>query len=269
MTTRLCQIRRCSKNLKDRNRLWDPSKNPKIVVVLPAYFAEKTVKKTYDDLPRDLIHEIILVDDASRDKTVQKARELGITVYVHPQNKGYGGNQKTCYDQALKRKPDIVVMVHPDYQYDPKLIGILCEPIVNGRVDIMLGSRIQSRRQALAGGMPFYKYLSNRFLTIIENIALGINLSEFHTGYRAFSAKVLKTVPYHIFSDDFIFDQQILISAHSFGFVISDTPVPCKYFPEASSINFKRSLRYGILILWTVFTYLLHSAGIIKFKIFK
>lgn len=262
-------IRRCLSALKNYNVLWDPSKKPKIVVVLPAYFAEKTVKKTYADLPRDLIDEIILVDDASRDRTAQIAKELGITVYVHPQNRGYGGNQKTCYDQALKRSPDIVVMVHPDYQYDPKLVGILCEPIVNGRVDVMLGSRIQSRAQALKGGMPFYKYISNRFLTIVENIVLGINLSEFHTGYRAFSSKVLRTVPYHLFSDDFVFDQQILISAHFFGFIISDTPVPCKYFPEASSINFKRSLRYGILTLWTVFSYLMHSIGIIKFKIFK
>ena len=255
--------------MKNRNILWDQSKKPKIVVVLPAYYAEKTVKKTYDDLPLDLIHEVILVDDASRDKTVEVAKKLGITVYVHQQNKGYGGNQKTCYDQALKRNPDIVVMVHPDYQYDPKLVGILCEPIVNGRADIMLGSRIQSRKQALAGGMPLYKYFSNRFLTILENIAIGINLSEFHTGYRAFSAKSLKILPYHNFSDDFVFDQEILVSAVSYGLTISDTPVPCKYFPEASSINFGRSLRYGLTTLWTVFAYLLHSAGIIKFKIFK
>lgn len=236
---------------------------------MPAYNAEKTVKKTYDDLPKDLISEVILVDDASRDKTYEKAKELGITVYLHEKNKGYGGNQKTCYDQALKRNPDVIVMVHPDYQYDAKLVGVLCEPIVNGRADIMLGSRIQTRRQVLAGGMPFYKYLSNRFLTLVENLAMGLNLSEYHTGFRAFSQEALKTVPYHRFSNDFIFDQQILISALSFGFNIADIPVPCKYFPEASSINFRRSARYGLLTLWTVFTYLLNQTGLVKNKLFK
>lgn len=251
------------------NVLWPPKKKPKIIVVLPAYFAEKTVKKTYDDLPKDLISEIILVDDASKDKTVEVAKKLGLSVYIHKQNKGYGGNQKTCYDQALKRNPDIVVMVHPDYQYDPKLLGILCEPIVNGRVEIMLGSRIQSRKQALAGGMPIWKYFSNRFLSIFENVALGINLSEFHTGYRAYSAKALRLLPYHNFSDDFVFDQEILISAVSYGLTISDTPVPCKYFPEASSVNFKRSLKYGLATLWTVFLYLLHASRVVNIKLFK
>lgn len=236
---------------------------------MPAYYAEKTVKKTYNDLPKDLISKVILVDDASTDKTVEVAQKLGITVFRHKKNKGYGGNQKTCYDQALKTNPDIVVMVHPDYQYDPKLLGILCEPIVNGRADIMLGSRIQSRKQALEGGMPKYKYYSNRLLSIFENVALGINLSEFHSGYRAFRAKALKEIPYHKFSDDFVFDQQILVSAVSYGFTISDTPVPCKYFPEASSINFIRSAAYGIMTLASIFQYLLHSAGIIKSKMFK
>lgn len=236
---------------------------------MPAYYAEKTVKKTYNDLPKDLISKVILVDDASTDKTVEVAQKLGITVFRHKKNKGYGGNQKTCYDQALKTNPDIVVMVHPDYQYDPKLLGILCEPIVNGRADIMLGSRIQSRKQALEGGMPKYKYYSNRLLSIFENVALGINLSEFHSGYRAFSAKALKEIPYHKFSDDFVFDQQILVSAVSYGFTISDTPVPCKYFPEASSINFIRSATYGIMTIFAVIEYLLHSVGIVKSKMFK
>lgn len=236
---------------------------------MPAYNAEKTVRRTYGDLPKDLISEVILVDDASADKTVDRARKLGITVYVHKENKGYGGNQKTCYDQALKRNPDIVVMLHPDYQYDAKIAGVLCEPIVNGRADIMLGSRIQTRHQVLAGGMPLYKYFANRFLTLFENLAMGLNLSEYHTGFRAYSATVLKTVPYHKFSDDFVFDQQILISALSCGFNISEIPVPCKYFPEASSINFKRSAKYGLQTLWTVATYLIHSTGIIKFKIFS
>src|SRR3990172_5174594 len=163
---------------------------------MPAYKAERTVKKTYNNLPQDLISEVILVDDASDDKTVEAARKLGISVYVHKKNKGYGGNQKTCYDQALRQNPDVVVMVHPDYQYDAKLTGVLCEPIINGRADIMLGSRIQTRGQVLAGGMPLYKYFSNRFLTLVENLAMGLNLSEYHTGFRAFSADVLRTIPY-------------------------------------------------------------------------
>lgn len=255
--------------MKNSNILWDPKKNPKIVVVMPAYNAEKTVRKTYNDLPKDLISEVILVDDASADKTVEIAKEIGITVYIHQQNKGYGGNQKTCYDEALRRDPDVIIMVHPDYQYDAKLVGVMCEPIVNGRADVMLGSRIQTRAQVLAGGMPFWKYFANRFLTLVENLAMGLNLSEYHTGFRAFSSGVLKTIPYHKFSNDFVFDQQILISALSYGYNISEIPVPCKYFKEASSINFERSSKYGLATLWIVFRYLLHSTGIIKFKIFK
>ena len=255
--------------MKNNNILWDPVKKPRIIAVLPAYNAEKTVRATYNDLPKDLISEVILVDDASADKTTENAKKLGITVYAHKQNMGYGGNQKTCYDEALKRNPDIVVMVHPDYQYDAKLVGVLCEPIVNGRADVMLGSRIQTRTQVLAGGMPTWKYFANRFLTLFENLAMGLNLSEYHTGFRAFSAEVLKTVPYHKFSNDFVFDQQILISALSYGFNISEIPVRCKYFPEASSINFKRSTKYGLLTLWTVFTYLLHQLGLVKASIFK
>lgn len=255
--------------MQSSNVLWDASKKPKIVVVMPAYNAQETVEATYHDLPRDLISEVILVDDASADKTIEKAKKLGITVYRHQKNKGYGGNQKTCYRQALKRNPDIIVMVHPDYQYDAKLVGVLCEPIVNKRADIMLGSRIQTRRQVLAGGMPPYKYFANRFLTLFENLAMGLNLSEYHTGFRAYNANVLKAVPYHNFSNDFVFDQQILISALSYGFNISEIPVPCKYFPEASSINLARSTKYGLLTLWTVFLYLVHEIGLIKVSIFK
>lgn len=255
--------------MQNHNILWIPAKTPKIIAVMPAYNAEKTVKQTYNDLPKDLISEVILVDDASRDKTAKKAKRMGITVYTHPKNRGYGGNQKTCYDEALKRHPDIVVMVHPDYQYDAKLVGVLCEPIVNGRADIMLGSRVQTRHQVLAGGMPLWKYFANRFLTLAENLSMGLNLSEYHTGFRAYSSNVLKTIPYHKFSDDFVFDQQILISALSCGFNISEIPVPCKYFQEASSINFGRSIKYGFLTIWTVFAYLLHQLGVANFRIFK
>jgi len=236
---------------------------------MPAYNAEITVKKTYEDLPKDLIDEVILVDDASKDKTINKAKELGITVYLHKKNQGYGSNQKTCYNQALKRNPDVIVMVHPDYQYDASLVGVLCEPIVNGRADIMLGSRIQTRHQVLKGGMPLWKYFANRFLTLVENLAMGLNLSEYHTGFRAFSSDTLKNIPYNNFSNDFIFDQQILISALSYKYNISEIPVPCKYFADASSINFIRSAKYGTMTLWTVFTFMLNQSGLIKSKLFK
>lgn len=255
--------------MESHNVLWAPSKKPKIIVVMPAYNAEKTVTQTFDDLPKDLISEVILVDDASLDQTAEIARKIGITVYVHKKNLGYGANQKTCYDQALRRNPDIVVMVHPDYQYDARLVGVLCEPIVNGRADVMLGSRIQTRTQVLAGGMPKYKYFSNRFLTFVENLTMGLNLSEYHTGFRAISSKVLKTVPYHKFSNDFVFDQQILISALSYGFNISEIPVPCKYFKEASSVNFVKSTKYGLATLWTVFVYLLHQLGLAQGQLLK
>lgn len=236
---------------------------------MPAYNAQKTVRKTYEDLPKDLIREVILVDDASRDQTVKEAKKLGITVYIHKENRGYGANQKTCYREALKRNPDIVVMVHPDYQYDAKLVGVLCEPIVNGRADIMLGSRIQTRHQVLSGGMPLWKYFANRFLTLVENLSMGLNLSEYHTGFRAYSSRVLRAIPYHKFSDDFVFDQQTLISALANNFNISEIPVPCKYFPEASSINFKRSAKYGLMTLWTVFSYLIFQTRLAKISIFK
>lgn len=255
--------------MKNNNILWDPRTPPKIVVVMPAYNAEKTVTRTFKDLPKDLISEVILVDDASHDKTEEIAKKLGITVYTHKENKGYGGNQKTCYVEALKRNPDIIVMVHPDYQYDAKLVGVLCEAIVNGRADIMLGSRIQTRHQVLLGGMPIWKYFANRFLTLVENLAMGLNLSEYHTGFRAYSSQVLKTIPFEKFSDDFVFDQQILISSLSYNFNISEVPVPCKYFPEASSINFKRSSEYGLSTLWCVFLFLLHQTKIYKSNIFN
>ncbi len=218
----------------------------KVIVVMPAYNAAKTLEKTYQDIPKGMVDEIILVDDGSHDKTVAIAKKLKMRVIVHPQNRGYGGNQKTCYTLALNEGADIVVMIHPDYQYDATLTEELVRPIIQGRFDIILGSRIRTRQEALAGGMPFYKYLANRFLTVIENIILGQNLSEYHTGFRAFDKKVLNKVPFHKFSDDFVFDQQILIAAIKRGFRIGEIPVPVRYQIDSSSINFGRSVKYGL-----------------------
>lgn len=217
----------------------------KVVIVLPAYNAAKTLKKTVDDIPHKG-YKIILVDDMSKDNTVRLARKMGIDVFRHPQNRGYGANQKTCYTIALSIGADIVVMIHPDYQYDATKTEEMVRPIQTGQVDIMLGSRIRTRKEALAGGMPLYKYMSNRFLTMLENIVLGLNLSEYHTGYRAYSREALEKVPFHKFSDDFVFDQQILISAAKLGLTIGEIPVPVRYSPDSSSINFVRSLKYGI-----------------------
>lgn len=213
---------------------------------MPAYNAAKTLEKTYRDLPEGLASEVILVDDASRDETVKIAKKLGITTFIHLHNLGYGGNQKTCYWEALKRKPDIIVMVHPDYQYDSSLTGELIKPIINGRFDIMLGSRISSRKEVLRGGMPLYKYIGNRFLTLGENLFLGLNLSEYHTGFRAFSRNALEKIPFQRFSNDFVFDQQVLIYAARSGLKIGEIAVPTRYFSEASSINLPRSIKYGL-----------------------
>lgn len=241
--------------------------NPKskVIVIMPAYNAAKTLEKTYNDIPRDVVDEIILVDDASADKTVKIAKKLGLKVFLHPANLGYGGNQKTCYWEALKKKPNIIVMIHPDYQYDATLTAELIRPIIQGRFDIMLGSRIRSRKEALAGGMPWWKYYSNRFLTILENIILGLNLSEYHTGFRAYSVRVLKRVPFMRMSNDFVFDQQILISAVVNKFKIGEIPVPVRYFPEASSANFWSSIKYGLGILGTLLLYLINKNN----KLFK
>jgi glycosyltransferase involved in cell wall biosynthesis len=243
-------------------------RNKKVVVIMPAYNAEKTLKKTYNDITPKVVDQVILVDDGSNDKTVKVAKKLGIKTFVHPQNRGYGGNQKTCYTLALSEGADIIVMVHPDYQYDSSLTGELVRPIVDGRFDIMLGSRIRTRKEVLAGGMPRYKYISNRFLTIAENIVLGQNLSEYHTGFRAFDRKVLTTLPFHRFSDDFVFDQDILVSAAKEGFRIGEIPVPVRYFPEASSINFRRSLKYGLETMLLLGKYMLDSLGIYSSRIF-
>lgn len=231
-------------------------KKNKTIVVLPAYNAAKTLKQTVRDIPKDIVSEIILVDDFSHDETYRIAKKLGLTTIRHKKNLGYGGNQKTCYRAALKRGADIIVMLHPDYQYDPKLIKHFVEFISEGYFDVMLGSRIRSRREALAGGMPPYKYYFNRFLTIIENIVSGQNLGEWHTGMRAYKREVLEKISFSKNSDDFVFDSQVLFQIIAKGYKIGEIPVPVKYFAEASSINFKRSFKYGTLTLWTALRYL-------------
>ncbi len=239
------------KKMNGKNVVW----KKKVVVVMPAYNAEKTLLKTYKDIPLNTVDEVIVVDDDSQDRTVMVAQKLGLKTLIHKKNLGYGGNQKTCYKEALGRKADIIVMIHPDYQYDATLTSDLIQPILEGRLDIMLGSRIRSRKEALAGGMPLYKYFSNRFLTLVENLILGLNLSEYHTGFRAYSKKVLEKIKFNNFSDDFVFDQEILIYAHKFGFKIGEIAVPVRYFPEASSINFFRSVKYGLMTVYTLLKY--------------
>ncbi|MEZ7893151.1 MAG: glycosyltransferase family 2 protein [Candidatus Wallbacteria bacterium] len=243
-------------------------KLPKIIVVMPAYNAEKTLMQTYNDIPKDIVNEIILVDDKSHDDTVKVAKDLGLTIFEHDINTGYGGNQKTCYKNAVEHGGEIIVMLHPDYQYDPKLIAKMVRPIIDGSADIVLGSRMLDG-SALKGGMPIYKYISNKFLTFMENVVLGLKLSEYHTGYRAYSRKVLTTLPFDKNSDNFVFDQEFLIQATYFGFKITDIACPCKYMPEASSINFKNSSVYGIQTLITLGKYILQKLGLKKFNIFE
>lgn len=241
----------------------------KIIIVMPAYNAEKTLQKTYKDIPKEIVNEVIVVDDDSKDKTVEIAKKLGLFTVVHKKNLGYGGNQKTCYKEALKRGATIVVMIHPDYQYDATLTGDLIRPIIEDRSDIMLGSRIRTRAEALEGGMPFYKYISNRFLTMIENIILGLNLSEYHTGFRAFKADILKKLPLDFFSDDFVFDQEILVCAIANKYRIGEIPVPVRYFKEASSINFLRSIRYGLGIIVLLLKFSLYRLKLINYRLFN
>lgn len=237
-------------------------KKMKTLVVMPAYNAEATLKKTLDDIPYDFVDEIILLDDASKDKTVELAKSLSkkypcpFTIARHPKNKGYGGNQKNCYKLALEHGAEIVVMLHPDYQYDPRLIKYFREFIENDYFDVMLGSRIRSRKETLEGGMPIYKYFANRILSFIENLVTGRNLSEWHTGMRAYSRKVLESIDYKKFSDDFIFDGQMMFAMAERDYRIGDIPVPVRYFKEASSINFIRSAKYGLLTLWEVLKFL-------------
>ncbi len=233
---------------------------PRVVVIMPAYNAAKTIERTYNDLPMDVVDHIIVVDDVSKDDTVEIARKLGLKTIVHVQNRGYGGNQKTCYLEALKDGADIVVMLHPDYQYDSTLVPDLIQPIIDDDADMMMGSRLLGDPRA--GGMPLYKFISNRFLTITENLALGQNLSECHTGFRAYSRELLSTIPFLLNSDDFVFDTEVIAQAVAFGFRIGEIAVPTRYFAEASSINFRRSVTYGTLTLWTVAKYLLDRWGI-------
>ncbi|MDE1977669.1 MAG: glycosyltransferase family 2 protein [Elusimicrobia bacterium] len=245
-----------------------PETAMKIIAVLPAYNAEKTLEQTIRDIPAGAISEIILVDDASKDRTAEVARSLGLTVIVRKKNGGYGANQKTCYAEALRRGADIVIMIHPDYQYDARLAPIMSLIIALGICDVVMGSRIRTRAEALVGGMPRYKYLFNRLLTIMENFMTGQNLGEWHSGLRAYSRRVLETLRWEESSDDFVFDQQFLLQASACGFKIGDVPVSTRYFPEASSINFRRSVIYGLSTLLALSQYLLHRAGVRRFKRF-
>jgi glycosyltransferase involved in cell wall biosynthesis len=233
-----------------------------VIVVMPAYNAALTLERTYADIPMQLVDRIILVDDVSRDETVDVARSLGLDVIIHRQNLGYGGNQKTCYDAALAAGADVVVMLHPDYQYDATRIPDLIAPILAGEADLMLGSRFLG--DPLAGGMPRWKYVSNRFLTIVENLVFGLHLSEYHTGLRAYSRRLLERIPYHLNSDDFVFDQELVAQVVAAGMRrrIGEIAVPTRYFEEASSVGFKRSVVYGLSTLRVVLRYVLHRLGV-------
>lgn len=240
-------------------------KRPKVVVVMPAYNAERTLHMTYSALPHEVVDLVIVVDDGSRDQTAQLARDLGLEVFMHNRNYGYGANQKTCYREALKAGAEIVVMVHPDYQYDPTLLPEIIKPIEDGRADVVLGSRLMGKNP-MQQGMPWWKYISNRFLTKAENVTFGLDLSEYHTGYRAFRRDVLESVNFAMNSDKFIFDQEILAQVVNLKFRITEVPVPTRYFAEASSASFLASCRYGLSILWLLLRYLLHRAGVVHLR---
>ena len=243
-----------------------PTDRRRLVVVMPAYNAARTLERTYADIPHDLVDQIILVDDVSKDETVEVARQLGLDVIIHQQNLGYGGNQKTCYEAALANGADVVVMLHPDYQYDATRIPALVAPILSGERDLMLGSRFLG--DPLAGGMPKWKFVANRFLTIVENVAFGLRLSEYHTGLRAYSRRLLETIPYQLNSNDFVFDQELIaqVVAAGMGRRIGEIAVPTRYFEEASSVGFKRSVVYGTSTLRVVTRYLLHRVGLRRSK---
>lgn len=239
----------------------------KIAVVLPAYNAAATLERTYREIPQDLVDEVLLVDDASEDGTVSVAERLGVPTFIHSTNRGYGGNQKTCYREALKLDAEVFIMLHPDYQYTPKLIPAMASMVVSQEYDLVLGSRILGG-QALKGGMPLYKYIANRGLTAIENMMTLAKLSEYHTGYRAFSRRILETLPLGENSDDFVFDNQIIVQAIYFGFRIGEISCPTHYFPEASMINFGRSVKYGLGVVGTAFQFRLQKWGLGRFAIF-
>jgi glycosyltransferase involved in cell wall biosynthesis len=240
----------------------------KILVVLPAYNAEKTLEKTYRDIPRSFVDDVLLVDDASHDDTVAVAKRLGIKIIVHPENRGYGGNQKTCYEYALRNDADIIVMLHPDYQYDPTLIPDLVAPICRQEADIVLGSRMQGRA-ALKGGMPLYKYLSNRLLTLVENYAFGLSLSEYHTGFRAYCRRILETLPFQRNSNGFLFDTEIIVQAIYAGFRFAEIPVPTRYQEDSSSVGFWDALDYGRGTLVAVLKFVLQKKGLAEFDLFR
>lgn len=242
--------------------------NKKLVIVLPAYNAALTLRQTYNEIPFDIVDEVVLVDDASKDATIEVAKEIGIRhVIRHEQNKGYGGNQKSCYDKALELGADIVIMLHPDYQYTPKLIPAMASIIANDLYPVVLGSRILGKG-ALKGGMPMYKYIFNRFLTFSQNVLVSQKLSEYHTGYRAFSKEVLESINYHANSDDFVFDNQMLSQIIYAGYDIAEVTCPTKYFPEASSINFRRSMKYGMGVLGVSLTHFFNKLGLAKSDIY-
>lgn len=241
---------------------------PKIIVVMPAYNAEKTLERTVRDFPQNLIYKTILVDDGSTDNTASLAKKLHLTVFQHPNNLGYGGNQKTCYWEALKDNPDVIVMIHPDYQYDSGLIGELVRPILEGRTDMMFGNRIHTRSEALQGGMPPIKYLLNRFFCILENMILGANFSEYFSGMRAYSRKLLLTIPFQRFSSDFVFDQQVMLSAYANNFRIGEINIPVRYFSESSSIRYLEGGKFLLETIITLGRYMLFKAKLINDPIF-
>ena len=241
----------------------------RVVIVMPAYNAELTLERTVADIPSGWANEIVLVDDCSSDGTVELARKLGLTVLVHETNQGYGGNQKTCYTKALELDADVVVMIHPDYQYDSRVIPAAVEILRLRICDVLLGSRIRTRQEALAGGMPGWKYIANRCLTLTENIALGQNLGDFHSGFRAYRREVLEKIPWQSNTDDFAFDSQFLAQAVYFGFKLGDIPVPVRYFDEASSINFRRCIKYGMTTLLVLWQYWLAKLQLWRSKIFQ
>ncbi|MFZ5453445.1 MAG: glycosyltransferase family 2 protein [Thermodesulfobacteriota bacterium] len=240
----------------------------KVLVVMPAYNAALTLERTFQDIPMDIVDEVLLVDDASHDETLEIAHKLGIRCFLHERNLGYGRNQKTCYTEALKLGADIVVMVHPDYQYSPKIIPALAGLVASGEYDVAIGSRILGGK-ARQGGMPLYKYLANRFLTAFENILLGAKLSEYHTGFRAFSRQVLETLPLWENSDDFVFDNEMLAQSIFFDFRVGEVSCPTRYFEEASSINFPRSVKYGLGVLSTSVKFFLQKRGWGQYRIFS